>query len=160
MFMLPPDRKTPHSRKTPELIEHLRKHRLTGGLVGPVASNKMAVSRWGRGAQALTDEQTDALYSYCLTNRRATAAAVTGPIKEWREHISAGSSLRDERMRAGLKQPDVATAIGVSRATYIAAEKAQKGQRMRVRVVDVAACWQRVTVTISVAACPARLDFR
>lgn len=125
--MLTPIAKRRIQERLPELIEHLRKYRLTGGLVGPVAFNKMAVSRWGRGAQALTDEQTDALYSYCLTNRRATAAAVIGPIKEWREHISAGSSLRDERMRAGLKQSDVATAIGVSRATYIAAEKAQKG---------------------------------
>lgn len=125
--MLIPIAKRRIQERLSELIEHLRKHRLTGGLVGPVASNKMAVSRWGRGAQALTDEQTDALYSYCLLNRRATAAAVTGPIKEWREHISAGSSLRDERMRAGLKQSDVATAIGVSRATYIASEKAQKG---------------------------------
>lgn len=125
--MLTPIAKRRIRERLSELIEHLRKHRLTGGLVGPVAANKMAVSRWGRGAQVLTDEQTDALYSYIVTNRRSIAVAVTGPIKEWREHISAGSSLRDERMRAGLKQSDVATAIGVSRATYIAAEKAQSG---------------------------------
>jgi DNA-binding XRE family transcriptional regulator len=125
--MLTPIAKRRIQERLSELIAHLRKHRLTGGLVGLVASNKMAVSRWGRGAQALTDEQTDALYSYLVTNRRSTAVTVTGPIKEWREHISAGSSLRDERMHAGLKQSDVAQAIGVSRATYIAAEKAQIG---------------------------------
>ena len=110
-----------------ELISLLRKYRLTGGLVPQVASNKMIVSRWGRGQQTITDEQLEALFVYVGAHLRASLPALIGTPKMWQEHVNSGNSLRDARLRAKLKQSEVAEALGVSRTTYIAAERTETG---------------------------------
>lgn len=65
-----------------------------------------------------------ALADFCA---RRLNVKVGASDKEWASRLASQTSLRDLRGRAGLTQRDVATAIGVSRQTYLQAEQTDVG---------------------------------
>ena len=112
-------------RRLPDIIGLLRRNKLTGRVVKEgIAPNRMTVSRWAHGQQKATDEQLAALADFCARHLNVKVGASD---KEWASRLASQTSLRDLRGRAGLTQRDVATAIGVSRQTYLQAEQTDVG---------------------------------
>lgn len=115
----------------PQFIQLLQKRGLTRYIVDNLDTNRMAISRWSRGLQVPNDELLTEVVRVAHDRLGSEVLCIyEKPEQRWAgflKQASADNSLKALRKSRGLSQAELATALGVSRYTYLLVEQAEGG---------------------------------